>query len=143
MLPLKKSSNSILSINSSNESAFIDRAVIRLYREYSKDELVATLSKNLKEKDIEIGKLKSAIDELEYIKSELSQEVQRLSHITKAKKQNDKTTLKDVRKEELYNLLLNRNRNLQEINNRLRKNNKELAVQISKLKPPPHCSDAT
>ena len=45
---------------------FLDDTILRLRREYSKDEVVSALSKQISEKDIEIGKLKSYVDELEY-----------------------------------------------------------------------------
>ncbi len=44
---------------------FIERTVLKLRREYSKDELVAHLNKQISEKDVEIGKLKAFITELE------------------------------------------------------------------------------
>jgi cell shape-determining protein MreC len=46
-------------------SKYIDNVLIKLRREYSKDELVSALSKKLSEAEIENGKLKSYIQELE------------------------------------------------------------------------------
>ena len=43
-----------------------DNVLIRLKRKYSKDELVSGLIRQLSEKDVEIGKLKSEICELNY-----------------------------------------------------------------------------
>ena len=48
------------------EKDYIDRALIKLKRKYGKDELVATLSKQLSEAQTENGKLKSYIDELKH-----------------------------------------------------------------------------
>jgi hypothetical protein len=50
----------------SNKEDFFDNVILRLRREYSKDEVVIILSKQISEKDVEIGKLKSYIDELKY-----------------------------------------------------------------------------
>lgn len=47
------------------ENNFYDEALIKLRRQYGKDELVAVLTKQLSQKDFEIGQLKSYIDELE------------------------------------------------------------------------------
>ena len=45
--------------------SYIDNVLIKLRREYSKDELVSALSKRLSEAEIENGKLNSYISELE------------------------------------------------------------------------------
>jgi hypothetical protein len=44
---------------------YIDRALVKLHREYGRDELVATLRKQLSEANIENGKLRSEVDRLE------------------------------------------------------------------------------
>ena len=43
---------------------YIDRILIKLKRKYGKDELVATLIKQIKEDQIKIGQLSSEIDYL-------------------------------------------------------------------------------
>ena len=45
---------------------YIDRAIIKLKRKYGKDELVATLNRQISEAQTENGKLKSHIEELKY-----------------------------------------------------------------------------
>ena len=47
-------------------SDYIEKVVLRLKREYSKDELVAHLSKKLTEAEMEIGMLKSENEEMLY-----------------------------------------------------------------------------
>lgn len=47
-------------------SEYIDNVVVKLKRQYGKDELVAHMLKEQKEKDLEIGMLKSEVDELKY-----------------------------------------------------------------------------
>ena len=54
-----------MSKKSNKSSDFIGRALIRLEREYGKDELVLSLKSTISSKDVEIGQLKSYIDELE------------------------------------------------------------------------------
>ncbi|KQC33973.1 hypothetical protein AAU57_12010 [Nonlabens sp. YIK11] len=44
---------------------FVDRTLIKLKREYSKDETVAALTKKLREVEIELGKANAYISELE------------------------------------------------------------------------------
>lgn len=70
---------------------YIDRTLVRLRRQYSKDEVVAGLNSKLKEKDIEIGKLLSEIDYLNNKLKNGAKEINRLAKI-------------EARKEELYQL---------------------------------------
>ena len=49
-----------------NKDKFIDRTILKLNRKYGKDELVACLNKQIKDKDFEIGQLKSEIDHLKH-----------------------------------------------------------------------------
>lgn len=61
--------------------SYIDNVLIKLRREYSKDELVSALSKRLSEAEIENGKLNSYISELESkieSKTKLKKEIDRL-----------------------------------------------------------------
>ena len=63
------------------KSKYMDNVLIKLRREYSKDELVSALSKRLSESEIENGKLKSYISELESkieSKTKLKKEIDRL-----------------------------------------------------------------
>jgi hypothetical protein len=69
-------------------SKYIDNVLIKLRREYSKDELVSALSKRLSEAEIENGKLKSYIDELESkieSRTKLKKEVERLHKLLNQK----------------------------------------------------------
>jgi hypothetical protein len=69
-------------------SNYIDNVLIKLRREYSKDELVNALSKRLSEAEIENGKLKSYIDELESkieSRTKLKKEVERLHKLLNQK----------------------------------------------------------
>lgn len=85
-----------------DEQDYIGRVLLRLRREYGKDELVAALNKKLQEKDIELGKLKAEID---YLTHELSEKEQiKLSRSTKVK----------MCKAELYKQKDEKNRVLQE-----------------------------
>ncbi len=49
-----------------SETGYIDRALIRLRRQYGKDEVVAALGKQVSDRDIENGKLNSELGELKY-----------------------------------------------------------------------------
>lgn len=48
-----------------SDSKYIENVLIKLRREYSKDEYVSVLLNQISEKDVEIGKLNSYINELE------------------------------------------------------------------------------
>ena len=66
------------------KSKYMDNVLIKLRREYSKDELVSALSKRLSESEIENGKLKSYISELESkieSKTKLKKEIDRLNKL--------------------------------------------------------------
>ena len=77
-------------------SKYIDNVLIKLRREYSKDELVSALSKRLSEAEIENGKLKSYIDELE---DGYFLEIQnKLNSLTK-ENESLKSMLKEIKKE--------------------------------------------
>ena len=51
---------------------FIDNVLIRLKRQYSKDELVSTLNKKISELEIENGKL---LSEIEYLNDEIKKQI--------------------------------------------------------------------
>jgi len=53
-----------------NKYDFVDNVLIKLKRKYGKDEVISALAKQLTDKDVEIGKLKSEID---YLNSELEE----------------------------------------------------------------------
>lgn len=52
--------------------SFIDNVLIRLKRQYSKDELVAALNKKISELEIENGKL---LSEIEYLNDEIKKQI--------------------------------------------------------------------
>lgn len=52
--------------------SFIDNVLIRLKRQYSKDELVAALNKKISELEIENGKL---LSEIEYLNIEIKKQI--------------------------------------------------------------------
>ena len=74
---------------------FYDRTLIRLKRQYSKDEVVAALIKKLSETEITVGILK---DEIDYLKSELQSDKEQ-KEIVRAGKV-------EARKDELYKMKL-------------------------------------
>lgn len=67
---------------------YFDKVLIKLRREYSKDELVSALSKKLSEAEIENGKLNSYIQELESkieSRTKLKKEIHRLHKLLNEK----------------------------------------------------------
>lgn len=70
---------------------YIDRTLLRLRREYSKDEVVGALSKQLSERDVEIGQLKSEIEHLNYLLNQNENE-----------REINREARKEIRKELLY-----------------------------------------
>lgn len=86
-------------------SDFIDRTVLRLRREYESHEIIGAFVKEIRKKDIEIGKLKS---EIQHLISELKKITREFDHI-KEKKVNSIARI-EVRKDELYNILSQKNK---------------------------------
>lgn len=78
---------------------YFERTLIKLKRQYSKDELVASLLKQISEKDIEIGKLKAEVD---YLQNELQ--------IDKEHKKINRLAKIEARKEELYQMKVEDNK---------------------------------
>jgi hypothetical protein len=104
---------------------FFDRALIKLNRKYGKDELVLSLKKEIKDKDIEIGSLKSEID---FLTDELSSKKQQL----KLKKEIDKAASIELRKEKQYQQILTENKNNQKTIRTFRKEKEELIIRLAK-----------
>ena len=78
---------------------FYDRTLIRLKRQYSKDEIIAALIKKLSETEITVGILK---DEIDYLKSELQIDKEQKEIIIAGKI--------EARKNELYKMKVEENK---------------------------------
>lgn len=100
-------------------SGYIEDTLIRLKREYGKDELVQTLERQIKNKDLEIGKLNSEILHLE-------EEIRTI----KLNGEINKESLIKARREELYKNLLTINKNLVKKNRDLKKMNADLIYRL-------------
>jgi hypothetical protein len=92
---------------------YIDRTIIRLKRQYSKDELVAALIKKLSESETKNGILLDEIDYLKSIKVELAKDEHR-------------QILIEARKDKVY-------KDIRIINATLIKKNKELTKDNERL----------
>lgn len=77
---------------------YFDRALIRLHREYGKDELVLSLKSEISQKNVEIGQLKSYIDELEDTNKKLRALKETISPEIKAKVKKDEL-IQDYKKQ--------------------------------------------
>ncbi len=99
---------------------YIDRTILRLRRQYDKDELVSALNKQIKEKDMEIGMLKSEIDELKHELNVDHNEAYKIAQI-------------EIKKNNIFNAQKEQNKKLKAEVKRLRKTNKELIVKVIKL----------
>jgi SMC interacting uncharacterized protein involved in chromosome segregation len=62
---------------------YFDNVLIKLKREYNMDELVASLIKQISEKDVLIGQLKSEIDELKYELGKYQLDTQEIKKLNK------------------------------------------------------------
>ena len=82
---------------------YIDRTLIKLKRKYGKDELVASLIKQIKEDQIKIGQLSSEID---YLKNELESK--------KYQTEINKTARIEARKDELFAIKIKECKDLRE-----------------------------
>ena len=105
-----------------NDQDFYERTLIRLKRQYSKDEVVAALMKKLSEAEIEVGKLKSEID---YLQEELKADVER--------REVNRSARVDVRKEELFRIEVEKGKKQRDEIKQLRKVRDALIGKYSEL----------
>ncbi len=113
----------------SKKPDYIDRTILKLRREYGKDELVAALGRQIDEKDIQIGQLLSEIQHLEHEVKRKEDFIQRL----RAMKEITKEAKKELKKEELYNHLKAANQTLRKKVRSLREKNKELIGKMARI----------
>lgn len=101
---------------------FYDEVLIKLIRKYGKDELVASLLKQLSEKDVELGQLKA---EIEHLNHELT--------VDKVSKAINKAAKIEARKQELHTLLINENNRLKKEVKLVRQDNRDLIAKMCTL----------
>ena len=105
-----------------NKEDFFDRTILKLKRKYGKDELVSSLVKQIQEKDLEIGKLKSEID---FLNDELKSK--------KEIKEINKEAKIRLRMDEMYQLKSEECKiHLKKISE-IRKANNELIIRMNKI----------
>ena len=85
-------------LNFNNMSNYVDNVLIKLKRQYSKYETICALTKKLSDAEIENGKLKSYIQELEDGFAPILEFKNRLNIITK-ENESLKAVLKEIKKE--------------------------------------------
>jgi predicted nucleic acid-binding Zn-ribbon protein len=102
------------------ESDYCDRTLIRLRREYTRDEVVSALYKKLSEKEIEIGQLKSEID---HLNSKLQN--------TKEQNETNKAGRIEARKDALYKLKAEENKKLKKQIKQLKQHRDELMSKLN------------
>lgn len=102
---------------------YIDRTLIKLRRQYSKDEVVSALNKQLTEKDILIGQLKYEIDEMKHLLS-----------LNDDQKEINKKARIEARKDSLYQEQLNKNKIMGDRLCNLRKDYDKILSENIKLK---------
>ena len=101
---------------------YIDRTLIKLKRKYGKDELVATLIKQIKEDNIKIGQLSSEID---YLRNELE--------VKKYNLEINKVARIEIRKDELFALKVKECKDLRERLKKLKAQRDELLQKSFKV----------
>lgn len=112
-----------------NKQDFYDRTLIRLKRQYGKDEVVAALIKKLSEAETEIGKLSAEID---YLQNELQS--------NKEQKEINRMAKVEARKEELYRLKVEETRKQRAEIKQLRHLRNDLICKCSALEK--KCAEA-
>ena len=112
-----------------NKQDFYDRTLIRLKRQYSKDEVVAALIKKLSEAETEIGKLSAEID---YLQNELQSD--------KEQKEINRMAKVEARKEELYRMKVEETRKQRAEIKQLRRMRNDLIGKCSALEK--KCAEA-
>lgn len=107
-----------------DNSDYDERTLIKLRRQYSKDETVAALNKKLTEAQIEIGKMKAEVDHLEAERqlyfSDEQKEIIRLGKI-------------EARKNELYQMQVHECRRLREQVKQLTRHRDDLIARCAAL----------
>ena len=111
-----------MSKKSNHRSDYIGRALIRLEREYGKDELVLSLKSTISSKDVEIGQLKSYIDELEHVNQQLIEKDYNIPENIK----------RNMLKDPLINQLKNQNKKLSKRLAICRKDREGLITKLNK-----------
>ena len=101
---------------------YIDRILIKLKRKYGKDELVATLIKQIKEDQVLIGQIKSEID---YLRNELESK--------KYQTEINRTARIEARKEELFALKIKECKDLRERLKKIKSQRDELLQKSFKV----------
>lgn len=98
-------------------SDYIEGVLIRLRRKYGKDEYIGALLKEIKNRDVEIGKLKSEVDYLNIELTKGADDPTRKGY----KKEVNKMALVELQKTELYKAMATSNRKKSEEIDELKK----------------------
>lgn len=110
-----------MSKNSKKRTNYFDRALIRLNRKYGQDELVLSLKSEISSQNVQIGQLKSYIDELE----------DTIKDMRKALKMSPEEKY-HYKREEAYKLILETNKNLTKHLKACRKDKEDLIIKLNK-----------
>lgn len=111
-------------------SDYLDRAIVKLYDKYGKDELVKHFRKQLNTSEIRRGKDESYIGELEYLLEKATEREEVLKSKLAIVVDKSDESLNKVREDELYNELLKSNKKLRE---QAKKDKATIAELIYKL----------
>lgn len=110
---------------------YLGRVVQKLYRKYSKDELIRYYKNELSERLLEGGKDAAYIDELEHEITQQKARINVLQAETEAMRTLQKETIREIKSEELYKQLLSWNKKLTEKNKKLEASNAELIYKLN------------
>ncbi len=116
-----------------DKNKYIDNVLIKLKRDYSKDETVSGLSKKLSDVEIELGKAKSYIQELEHEKKIKISNEEWFNRFNKLKLKYDKIIL-GIKSEDIYLKKVAENSKLSSDIKRLRVANNKLINENLLLK---------
>jgi chromosome segregation ATPase len=114
-----------------NNDAYYDRLATKLYKKYSKDDLIRHYKNRLSKTMLEHGKDSAYIDELEHEIAQVKARMEVLQSKNEELQQMKRDTLKDIKREELYKQLLKHNKKLVEHNKALQRRNDELIYKLT------------
>lgn len=121
------------------ESSFIDNTIIRLQRQYSKDELVQAMKKKLSDLGVKVGVLESELEEYRYYKENykktesLEKENKELKEKLKKATSTTQSVRRECKKERQYQQLENQFRDSARAGFKLKMKIKELEKQNTEL----------
>lgn len=106
-----------------------DAILLKIYRQFTKDEAVGELILKMKERDVVIGQLKSEVEYLEYKLEELNYWMTDMNRYKKSYRQ----SMKDIVYKDIEESIKEENKNLLIKNRKLKKDYEDVLMRYTQL----------